>query len=74
MKTPRIPVSPTPKRCLFVFKIKSIWGQNLLCVLSHLFQELFVGQLAKDSYIHTVQGKRKTVQRKDMGTILVLMK
>ena len=31
------------------------------------FQEFFIADLAKESYTHTAIGKRKTVQRKDMG-------
>ena len=36
-------------------------------------QELFVQELAKESYTYTVQGKRKTVQRKDMGNWFLML-
>ncbi|XP_077187684.1 DNA polymerase epsilon subunit 4 isoform X2 [Paroedura picta] len=31
--------------------------------------ELFVETIAKDAYIYAQQGKRKTLQRKDLGTL-----
>jgi histone H3/H4 len=30
-------------------------------------QEFFIADIAKESYTYTASGKRKTVQRKDMG-------
>lgn len=32
-----------------------------------LFQELFVEMIAKDALVYAQQGKRKTLQRKDLG-------
>lgn len=37
---------------------------NLSCFA---FQELFVETIAKDAYVYAQQGKRKTLQRKDLG-------
>lgn len=36
---------------------------------SCLFQELFVEHLAKEAYERTAQGKRKTIQKKDIGML-----
>lgn len=32
-----------------------------------MLQELFVETIAKDAYVYAQQGKRKTLQRKDLG-------
>lgn len=32
-----------------------------------VLQELFVETIAKDAYVYAQQGKRKTLQRKDLG-------
>lgn len=37
---------------------------NLSCFA---LQELFVETIAKDAYVYAQQGKRKTLQRKDLG-------
>ncbi len=39
------------------------------CILISLFffQELFVEMIAKDALVYAQQGKRKTLQRKDLG-------
>lgn len=34
---------------------------------SSLLQELFVEMIAKDALVYAQQGKRKTLQRKDLG-------
>lgn len=48
---------------------------NLSCFA---LQELFVETIAKDAYVYAQQGKRKTLQRKDLGmgacSVLVLAK
>lgn len=40
-----------------------------LCVtaVGFVLQELFVETIAKDAYVYAQQGKRKTLQRKDLG-------
>lgn len=34
-----------------------------------LLQELFVEHLAREAYERTAQGKRKTIQKKDIGML-----
>lgn len=45
---------------------------------SFALQELFVETIAKDAYVYAQQGKRKTLQRKDLGmgaySVLFLVK
>lgn len=34
-----------------------------------ILKELFVEMIAKDALVYAQQGKRKTLQRKDLGTL-----
>jgi hypothetical protein len=36
-----------------------------------VFQEMFIQELAKEAYNFTMQGKRKTLQHRDLGNILL---
>lgn len=54
----------------FVFKFSFVY-YNFLRFFSCLFssQELFVETIAKDAYCCAQQGKRKTLQRRDLGRV-----
>lgn len=70
------------KRVVLVYSLKrSVWRNSLVCAYSmycditeqHSFffslQELFVEMIAKDALVYAQQGKRKTLQRKDLGEL-----
>ena len=56
--------------CIYVVYI---FTYNFVVVFLFM-QELFLQDIAKESYTYTMSSKRKTVQRKDMGKDSILLK
>lgn len=64
------PLYPSCPRLHRIAHLSGLESTNLCLLFFFLLQELFVETIAKDAYCCAQQGKRKTLQRRDLDNAI----